>query len=818
MKLKTKRRLKEAGILVAVYIIAVAIFSHFTNQGNESMTADMGAATFPQISFSYDGYAVNDIPGYSKEMDMTAVRDTITPVTNGRIGLRIEEHDNVIESIDCQVYTLNGKEMLFEETISEPGEDAALTISDEEVLDEERVLELIVNLEDDEQIYYYTRIRDSANTNLISCLDYIRAFHENTLIKAEGAGIGTAIEPNEEGDNSNFNHVTIHSEYDHVTWGDLEPQVEGGERWSIKEMNSVYTSVMLEYTVHCKGEENEMDEYKVQEFYRVRHIGSSNKTYLLDYDREMEQIFNPTQTALSEKGILLGVSDYDVPYMVNEDGTIVAFVQADELWSYNKNTDEMSLVFSFASTENTDDRNRISQHEIKILECDDAGNLVFAVYGYMNRGSHEGEVGVAIYSYDLEKSSVEEKVFISTNKSYAHVINELGKLIYYNSTDGLLYVLADGTIYEMNLGIATQNILAEDLEENQYIVSADGAMIAYQTGTTAEKSTEIVVKNLASGKERTITCGEKECIQPLGFIGTDVVYGIAKTSDVGQSVSGEVVIPMYKLEIQNKKGEVVKTYEQSGVYILGAEFEDNMITLSRAKKKGSTYTNIDKDYITNNEEKEESNITLESYTTELKKRQMRLTYSDGISDKEPKILKPKQVFSETPREITFDGLEQKKSFYVYGHGKLQGVYDSAGEAIKCAKEYGGVVVSWEQDYVWESGNRDLQHYISEEDKDVNTILSRLKNGTSPVEIMEDLSGGKSLNLTGCSVEDILYVIDQGSPVIAMLDDENAVILIGYGDTTVSYISVSTGERHAETFAEMDKMTKSSGHTYVGMIK
>ena len=71
MKLKTKRRLKEAGILVAVYIIAVAIFSHFTNQGNESMTADMGAATFPQISFSYDGYAVNDIPGYSKEMDMT---------------------------------------------------------------------------------------------------------------------------------------------------------------------------------------------------------------------------------------------------------------------------------------------------------------------------------------------------------------------------------------------------------------------------------------------------------------------------------------------------------------------------------------------------------------------------------------------------------------------------------------------------------------------------------------------------------------------------------------------------------------------------
>ena len=53
MTLTLKKRLKNAGILTAVFIVAVIIFSYVTNKGNDNMTADMGAATFPQISFSY---------------------------------------------------------------------------------------------------------------------------------------------------------------------------------------------------------------------------------------------------------------------------------------------------------------------------------------------------------------------------------------------------------------------------------------------------------------------------------------------------------------------------------------------------------------------------------------------------------------------------------------------------------------------------------------------------------------------------------------------------------------------------------------------
>ena len=118
----------------------------------------------------------------------------------------------------------------------------------------------------------------------------------------------------------------------------------------------------------------------VKEFFRVRHRPDVPKTYLLDYDITMDQIFDPMKHVLNEKGVLLGIVPHDIPYMVNKDGSAVSFVVANELWNYNKGTDQISLVFSFSDAENTDVRNLTAQHEVKLLEVDDTGNTTFAVY------------------------------------------------------------------------------------------------------------------------------------------------------------------------------------------------------------------------------------------------------------------------------------------------------------------------------------------------------------------------------------------------------------------------------------------------------
>ena len=81
--------------------------------------------------------------------------------------------------------------------------------------------------------------------------------------------------------------------------------------------------------------------------------------------------------------------------------------------------------------------------------------------------------------------------------------------------------------------------------------------------------------------------------------------------------------------------------------------------------------------------------------------------------------------------------------------------------------------------------------------------------------MKDINGGTFLDLTGCTTEELLYIINQDRPIIAMLDNRQAVILVGYSDTTVSYIDVESGERRSASYEQMDQMTQGSGNTFIG---
>ena len=90
MTLTLKKRLINVGVLSAVFIVAVIIFSYVTNKGNDNMTADMGAATFSQISFSYGDYKINTLTGYAKRMDVSSMHNTITPVADQSLDVNIE--------------------------------------------------------------------------------------------------------------------------------------------------------------------------------------------------------------------------------------------------------------------------------------------------------------------------------------------------------------------------------------------------------------------------------------------------------------------------------------------------------------------------------------------------------------------------------------------------------------------------------------------------------------------------------------------------------------------------------------------------------
>ena len=116
-------------------------------------------------------------------------------------------------------------------------------------------------------------------------------------------------------------------------------------------------------------------------------------------------------------------------------------------------------------------------------------------------------------------------------------------MVYYNKEQELLFVLAGGTLYQINLDNDKQTVLAEELEEGQYTVSEDGHLLAYQTSGSLNSATEIKVQNLSTGDEYTIEAPEGDAIRPLGFVANDFIYGKLHPEDSGKSVSGEEIAP-----------------------------------------------------------------------------------------------------------------------------------------------------------------------------------------------------------------------------------------------------------------------------------
>ena len=147
-------------------------------------------------------------------------------------------------------------------------------------------------------------------------------------------------------------------------------------------------------------------------------------------------------------------------------------------------------------------------------------------------------------------------------------------------------------------------------------------------------------------------------------------------------------------------------------------------------------------------------------------------------------------------------------------GELAAVYNKAGYAVQKAEQVSGVVISSEQKYVWEKGNRDLV-YSTEAGK------FQCEEGESSLDACErymEQYHAQRLDLTGCSLDQMLYVINRGCPMIAILESANAVLLTGYTMTDITYVDPSTGESSYSRHERNGKYDRSRRNTFIGYIR
>lgn len=840
-----KKTIIKIVIVLTVFFTALFVISGIMNKGNTDMTAEMKKAAFPVISVNYGGHEINKMYGYKKAMEVSQMRESITPLSAGRkIDLQIQTYGNQILGIGFEVRSVDGSRLIEDTAIEEfEQKDEKIEVSfglkDLIESNQEYILVVLLQLGNGEEIRYYTRIIYPEEYYVIDKLDYIVDFSNKTFDKEAAKELTKYLESNSEGDNTTFGRVTIHSSFSQITWGELEVKKETRPRITIKDITQQTGNFIMEYYVSVPyGGETQY--FRVKEYYQIRY--TAERIYLLDYERTMEQIFDKNGDVYANNKILLGITGEEIQLEESEGGNVFAFVTGNRLFSYNVTENKLALLFGFYDADNADERTLYDEHRIKILNVDEGGNVTFLIFGYMNRGSHEGEVGISVYYYDSTVNTVEELVYLPSSQPPTLVIEEMEQLSYING-NGILYLKWENQFYGVDVRNRTCEIIMQDLDEGSYRVSDSNRMVVWQKDREEAGSRELILMNLTTGKQRNVTAGYGEVTIPLGFMGEDLIYGIARKSDVFLDYAGNYVFPMYCVRIENENAEVLMEYQQEGIYITSGEVSGNQIILKRIVKKGDdAYTETTDDQIMNAEDAKDSKNVIEVIAVDVYEKLTQIAVKSEINVETMKQLTPKEVLFEGTRSIELiEPEERRKNYYVYGKYGIEACYTDEGTAVKLAESISGLVVGEDGSYIWRKGNRSLRNQIMAiQGEAVNegrsslavcldTLLAyegvvrnseyMLQRGDSVLAILEkSLEDAQILDLTGCSLDAVLYYVNKDIPVLVMLEDGNAVLLIGFNEKNTVVMNPETGTVYKVGMNDSAEWFEKSGNHFITYIR
>ena len=840
-----QKGLWKAGILGTVFIVVVIIFSIMTNQTNEDLTTEMADATLPVITLYSENVAINELHGYSTEMDAAYMRDTITPIGEDRIlPVKIETYQKPVDAISYEIRSLDAERLIANADVNKYTETKgtiSMQLTIQNLLEKGEEYLLVIRLESgNENIYYYTRIMEPSYEGIRESIAFVKEFNDTTFDKERLSDLSTYLEKTT-GDNATLQYTTLNNSLKQIGWGELTVERLTNPVPSIKEITSTYNVIVLDYVVTHVGDNGEMEYYNVEEYYRVRY--TAQRMYLLNFERNVEQIFSGENATIYDNVIQLGIGSGDVEYKTNEAGSAIAFVREGELWCYNQMENTLAKVFGFRGFEGIDERENYGEHDIKVVSVDEAGSVDYIVYGYMNRGIHEGEVGIAIYHYDSLANTNEEAVFIPSTQSYEVMRSELGQLMYVTE-GGMFYIMVDGSVYGIDLNTLDVKTLVTGLRDENLAVSASNRFFAWIEAEDTIGSKTIHMLDFTTEKSWDITEKADEYLSPLGFMEEDFVYGVTKSGDVMQDAAGNITFPMHQVKIIDTVSEthdVLKTYEKEGYYVASIEIEDFTIYLNRIQFNGTAYVDADRDMIMNREGEENKTIRIQTSSDPVKQREVQITLTKEAGEKAPKLLTPKEMILEESREVALEKDKNPNRYYVYVKGDVVLTTDSVAEAVIAANDRMGVVIGDDQQYVWKRARKTTQTafndiIVGEEDKGmgsieqcINAMLEKeginisvnalIEQGKTPKEILTNtMKDATVLDLTGCTTDEILYYVSNGAPVFAMTDADDAVLIIGYDTNNITVFDPDLGTSYRKNQEDANEIFENAGSIFFTYLK
>ncbi len=837
-------------ILLFIFIGSVYYFGRDIKEEvfNIEKTVEMGQTSFPIIKLRFNEDEINLLHGYSNNLDANIVRESMAPLDNEQsFVVVIDEKENEVKRVIYELRAVNDNNLLESDTINALEKDSdkkTAKIKFKTVLEEdiEYAVKITLVTSESKKINYYTRIKLLPSSYYKEKIDFVMDFHNTIMDKKKAEDIIIFLEPEADVDDSSLAHVNIHSSFELISWGNLQPQVIGEIIPTIKEISSDMASIELKYMISAETDSG-TEYYNIKESYRVRYTAS--RMYLLNYDRTMESVFDINLTSLSKSELKIGVTNQsDIDLVTSIDHNKLSFVRQRELWYYNLAENSAVKVFSFSQNVTDYVRDTYPEHDVRILNMDEDGNINFIVFGYMNRGVYEGRVGIVLYKFYSAENRIEELVYIPINTTYQRLKEDLDNFSYVNQL-GTFYFNYNNKIYNYNLITKGLTVIASNINDDNYVVSKELHYMVWQDSNNPSESTSINILDLETGEEKQIVAPAGRNLNLLGKIDNNIIYGYVKTEDITTTIDGRLLVPMYQIEIADANLNILKEYSKDGYYVTNATVNDNIITLERMVKgdqAGDMYYELaEPDSILNKVTAVTTAIGLTKRVTEKTLTELYISLPSGyVMETKPRL---KDTINTIITEDTTLRLEDteitEEQYTVYAFGDIKGIYDNAGDAINQADVLMGIVLNKNQQIIWERGIKSSTNEINGitpiyTSSNIDSIMASAQmmvnyhNGStnaanvsskmnSAYELLNKSIGNSVLNLTGCTLDEVLYYVSKGNPVLAMKDSDNAVLIIAYDAYNITVIDPALHKTFKIGLGDGMEEFKSAGNIFVGYV-
>lgn len=856
-------------VMAVFFVITIFLVDKFQNRQYKNLAMEMENATLPLVYVDYEGRYINCLHGYTTVVDTTLFRDCITPVTDDKkVRLAVDDKNGYAKDYSYELRSISGDSLIENGDLESDGEENGYQMFDIEIRmdikpDIEYMLVFKLDGKDEETVRYYTRIVINDNYHADELLDFVQKFNAATF-EFDTYEEASLIYPymqaykGQDDDSVSMGHMNLNSSYKDLIWSGMNPIRITSIIPQIKEIDVNYAVIELDYVTMTEDSNGETDYYSIREYYRVSYkelqpddttvgaetgdmtgAGAEDSTgdtgsgdgeasadegtiSVMNFDRYVDEYFNRTgvdnKNNVYEIGIVL---DKKLDYKYSSDNKKIAFVRNGQLWLYNYSENQISMVFGFWMDDVENVRNTYDHYDINIISMDDDGNIKFAVYGYMNRGAHEGKLGISLCSYDAATMEVTELVFAECNEPYAAMKDEVSRLTYYDGTN--FYFMLGNKVNCINVDQKQLSYFIDQVSLDHVYVSDNMEVIAYDSSDNSTDNSVLTMVNLKTGQTYTFDSGAGKSLICYGFKNSDMIYGICDVADNSMQLDQESFakaglaesvyskIPSYKLFIVDENGEQIKEYEKGDTYIVDVRIEDNLIYMTRGVKSGENFKQTDDDFITFKEDDAVARIQIATRSSSSGISKLYFTVPSNIYlTYVPYLNITKNTVTNRSSDMLITVEDEYAGYMVYDNLGLTGIYDKAGDAINRATKISGIVVSKDGEVV----------YRQSETQEYNTIASSIYHQSSksveasiwdcvymtliyegvtdltydemkasytdPVETLTVLGKYPGADISGISLDLVFGYIGRGIPVISRINDGRYVLIVSYNSEAVRY--------------------------------